>query len=404
MSELDRIIAEAVDQQHMPFAVAMVANREGVLWQGSAGRATATLDAGPDTLFRVFSMTKAVGSAAALMLVERGLLSLETPVASVVPEWDELRVLESVGPDGPVLRPPRRTCTLRHLLTHSSGLAYETFHAKQQAYQQLPGSPDILDGTATGFNYPLMFDPGEGFSYGISIDWVGRMVHRIDGRPIDRFCQEEIFDPLGMTDTAFEVDGNRDRLAGIKLRGEDGQLVAIDYEIPSRPEEYGAGHAMYSTAPDYIRFLRMVLNRGELDGRRVLGSQAIELMTTSQLVDLPVPVLKSVLPVVSADVDYFHGAPASWTAAFLRNEGDLTGRRAAGSLTWSGVLNTQYWIDPANDITAVLMTQMMPFCDPAFMRTYEAYEQAVYKTFVDSTRTSPTKSIERNADAVSQAG
>jgi methyl acetate hydrolase len=379
---LDQLLEDAVGRRDMPFAVAAVANQREILWQGNVGEAAPGVKAGPDTLFRIMSMTKAVGAIATLILVDRGRLDLETPVASVLPEFSAIRVLESIGADGPVLRPPRTTCTVRHLLTHRSGFAYETYDAKQAAYQRLPGSPNILEGTVQSLNYPLMFDPGEGFVYGIGLDWIGRLVESIDGRRIDQFCQEEIFRPLGLSSTVFELDGEEGRLASVSVRAEDGGFTEVQYNPPRRPEVYGMGFALYSTAPDYIRLLQMVLNNGELDGNRVLTAGAVELMKTNQSGNATVPVFRSVLPGLSADVDLFPaGTEMTWTAAFLRNESDIPGRRAEGSLTWAGFLNTHYWIDPTTNIAAVLMTQTLPFCDPGYMQAYDAYERLVYRLF-----------------------
>jgi methyl acetate hydrolase len=378
--QLDQLLDDAVARRAMPFAVAAMGNDREILWQGSAGEAAPGVKAGQDTLFRIMSMTKAVGATAALILLDRGRLDLETPVASVLPEFGAVQVLESIGPQGPVLRPPRTTCTIRHLLTHQSGFAYETYNANQAAYQRLPGSPNILDGTMRSLHYPLMFDPGESFVYGVGLDWIGPLVQRIDGRPIDQFCREEIFQPLGLSSTVFELDGVRDRLADVKVRAADGGFADVEYNPPSRPEVYGMGYALYSTAPDYLRLLQMVLNDGELDGNRVLSPAAVGLMKTPQSGDTTVPVFRSVLPELSADVDLFPpGTRMTWTAAFLRNESHVPGRRAAGSLTWAGFLNTHYWIDPASNIAAVLMTQTLPFCDPAYMRVYEDYERLAYQ-------------------------
>ena len=382
---LDQLLEDAAGRGDMPFAVAAVANQGEILWQGNVGEAAPGVKASPDTLFRIMSMTKAVGAIATLILVDQGRLDLETPVASVLPEFSAVRVLESIGADGPVLRPPRTTCTVRHLLTHRSGFAYETYDAKQAGYQRLPGSPNILEGTVESLNYPLMFDPGEGFVYGIGLDWIGRLVERIDGRRIDQFCQEEIFRPLGLSSTLFELDGGEGRLASVCVRAEDGGFTEIQYNPPRRPEVYGMGFALYSTASDYLRLLQMVLNNGELGGNRVLTPAAVELMKTNQSGDATVPVFRSVLPGLSADVDLFPaGTEMTWTAAFLRNESDIPGRRAGGSLTWAGFLNTHYWIDPTTGIAAVLMTQTLPFCDPGYMRAYDAYERLVYQLFGSS--------------------
>ena len=182
-----------------------------------------------------------------------------------------MKVLEGFGPYGPKLRAPRVKATLRHLATHTSGLTYEFWDSDVPKYLEVAPHPTILSGLKVSLNYPLMFDPGERWSYGIGIDWLGQMVEKVDGRKIDQFCKEEIFDPLKMPDTAFEVEDHlAARLAGIKIRGEDGNFADFSVAPPSKPEVYGMGHALYSTAPDYMRFLRMYLNKGTLDRKSVV--------------------------------------------------------------------------------------------------------------------------------------
>jgi methyl acetate hydrolase len=265
---------------------------------------------------------------------------------------------------------------LRHLLTHTCGFAYGT--------QGPAGS--ITSGTLASFFYPMTFDPGENFAYGIGVDWAALMVQRIDGRSIDRFCREEILAPLGMDDTVFELDGRRDRLAVSRTRADSGVLIEDDsWSPPEDPEVYGIGGCLYGTARDFIRYLRLLLNRGALDGVRILGPQAMELLLTNQLGELSVPIMKAFAADDAPDVDFFPETRPrmTWTAAFLRNEADIPRRRAAGSLTWAGFFNTHYWIDPRSDLAAVLLTQLQPFCDPRFIDTYIAFERAVYERFVD---------------------
>ncbi|MEV5409668.1 serine hydrolase domain-containing protein [Thermopolyspora sp. NPDC052614] len=380
---LDALLSEAVERQDLPFVVAMVADRDGVLWQGCAGQAAESSPVAPDAVFRIYSQTKGIAAAAAMILIDRGLLSMETPVASVLPEFERVRVLESLGPDGPVLRAPRTTCTLRHLLTHTSGLAYEGLDERMTAFREATPPPAAQGTLEHLFGYPMVFDPGAEFAYGVGVDWVGLMIQRIDGRTIDRFCREELFEPLGMVDTVFEPDEHRDRIPRLRQRTSDGGFTTIEVAPPPRPEFYGLGICLYSTAADYIRFLRMLLNRGELDGRRVLSERAIDLMTLNQMPDgVTVRPLESSDQPWSADIDFFPGTPKTWTAGFLRNEHAIPGMRAAGSLSWGGILNTHHWLDPANGIAAVYMTQSLPFVEPRVVAQYERFERAVYRHLV----------------------
>lgn len=379
--ELDSLLTEAVASQDLPFVVAMLADSKGVLWQGSAGLSSVMEAVDPDPVFRIYSQTKAIGAAAALILVDRGLLSLDTVVASVVPEFAEVRLLDSIGPDGPVLRAPRVACTLRHLLTHTSGLVYEGMDDRMTAYRDTTGRPVVaISSMETLLDYPMVFEPGEGFAYGVSMDWVGLIIQRVDGRTIDRFCREEIFEPLGMVDTDFEPDRYLKRIPRLNWRNTDGGFFDVDLAPPAHPEFYGLGICLYSTASDYIRFLRMVLGGGQLDGRRILSEQAIELMMTNQM-----PNGLRAGPIVSSDhnwaddIDFFPGTHITWTAAFLRNEEDIPGRRAAGSLAWAGIFNSHYWIDPTNDLAVVFMTQSLPFVEPRVMARVRDFERTVYQ-------------------------
>lgn len=381
MSELKQLIDEAVTRQDLPFAVAMTANAEGITWSGAAGERSPGQAAGTDTVFRIFSMTKAVGSTAAMILMDRGQLKPDTPVESVLPEFAQIRLLEGFDGDGkPKLRAPRVKATARHLATHTSGLTYEFWNADMPRYMAATGAPTILSGLKVALNYPLLFEPGERWDYGIGIDWLGQMVEKIDGRRIDRFCKEEIFDPLGMPDTRFEVEPHMaPRLAGVQIRGEDGKFGPFDLAPPSQPEVYGMGHALYSTAPDYMRFLRMYLNRGTLDGRRILSEAGLDAMLANQIGNTPIPVLKTVAPPITADFELFPGARKSHSMAFMRIDEDIPGMRHAGSQGWAGVLNTHYWFDPKAGLAAVLMTQSLPFVEPRYMQVYQQFERAAYR-------------------------
>ena len=379
MAVIDTVIQDAVARQDAPFLVAATANAAGTTWAGAAGDAAPGQAASSSTLFRIFSMSKSVGSLAAMILMDRGLISPDTTVQSVLPEFANLQVLAGFDGEVPQFRAPKVQATLRHLASHTSGLAYEFWNPDAPRCLAASGNPGVLSGLLSSMNYPLVFEPGEGWAYGIGIDWLGRVVEKVDGRRIDEFCRDEIFGPLRMNDTGFEVEAHMAaRLAGVKIRGEDGQFADFALAPPSMPEFYGMGHALYSTAPDYLRFLRLFLNHGMLDGARIISAAGLEKMLGNQIGDRAVPVLRSVAPPLSADFDMFPGTRKSHSLAFMRFEDDVPGMRRAGSMGWAGVLNSHYWIDPQSNLAGVLMTQSLPFGDPRYMATYQAFERAAY--------------------------
>ncbi|MEM1387062.1 MAG: serine hydrolase domain-containing protein [Pseudomonadota bacterium] len=376
MSKIDEILQNAVAASDVPFVVAMAANSSEIVYSGAFGHAAEGRAAQLDTAFRVFSMTKAVGSVAAMILIDRGALSMDTPVADILPEWNDLQVLDGWDGDTPKLRAPKTQATVRNLATHTSGLEYEFWNADMAKYLEVTEATPILSGLKAGLKYPLMSDPGTRWGYGPSIDWLGQIVEQVDGRRIDAFCHDEIFGPLGMTSTAFEPDALADRLAAVSIRGEDGKFGPFEIAPPPTPEVYGMGHALYSTAPDYLTFLRMVLNKGELNGARVLSEAAVAEMTADQMQGLTFQRMVSVAPPLTADVALPAGTTHSF--AFVRSEADVPGARHKGSQSWAGVCNTHYWIDPAADLAAVIMTQSLPFVEEPLMRTYQAYEEGLY--------------------------
>ena len=381
MRDLNEVLESAVTDNAAPFIVAMAGDSNGVNFAGAAGQAAEGVDASVDTVFRIFSMTKAVGSIAATILIDRGTMSMHTPVVDILPEWENLKVLDHFKGDTPVLRAPKTTATIRHLATHTSGLEYEFWNPDVPAYMEHTGHPTVLSGLRAALNYPLTSDPGTRWGYGIGIDWLGQVVEALDGRRIDHFCEDEIFGPLGMSNTAFEPDLLADRLADVSIRGEDGNFGPMELAPPPMPEVYGMGHALYSTAGDYMKLLRMVLNKGELDGNRVLSERAIAQMCSDQMGELSFEKMVSVSP-LSADVE-LEGDPSHSFMAAL-NRCDIPGKRAAGTMSWAGVLNSHYWVDPENDVAAVFMTQSLPFVEPAFMEAYDAYERAVYASLDDT--------------------
>ncbi|MEP5728486.1 MAG: serine hydrolase domain-containing protein [Sulfitobacter sp.] len=375
MGDMRTVLDTAVEDHNVPFVVAMTANAEGVTFSGASGDAAEGRAAAEDTVFRIFSMTKAVGSVAAMILIDRGKLSMDTPVGDILPEWNTLQVLDGFNDAGPILRTPKTVATVRHLATHTSGMEYEFWNADVPKFMEVTGHPTILSGLNVAMHYPLTTDPGTRWGYGPSIDWLGGVVEAVDGRRIDQFCREEIFEPLGMASSAFEPDGLEDRLSGVSIRGEDGKFVGMELAPPPQPEFYGMGHAMYSTAPDYLRFLRMILGKGQLDGKRILSEASVAEMTKDQMQGLTFDTMRSVSP-LTADV-VLEGDPVHSFIA-VTNRQEIPGKRSAGAQSWAGVCNSHYWVDPAKGVAAVIMTQSLPFVEKPFMDTYDAFERAVY--------------------------
>lgn len=377
-----QILDDAVASGQVPGAVAMAVHGNGeVIAEGVAG--VADVDSGApmrhDSFFRLFSMSKAVGTTAAAMLIEDGSLTFDTPVTDVLPEFGELGVCDGFDGDTPRVRAPTTPCTVGHLATHTSGLTYGIWNETQAKLDAL-GATSVLSGLRSSLlESPMVFDPGTAWAYGIGIDWLGRVVEAVSGRSIDEFLTERLFEPLGMHDTVFERDGREDRLVGVHTYAPDGSITAMpDIGPPPAPEFYGMGHALLGTAGDYLRFLRMFLNRGELDGARVLQPETIEWMFRNHIGDLDVTRFVSTHPLSAPEFEPVYGAPAKHGFGFVTNTDDIEGRRRAGSQSWAGVMNTHMWVDPTADVAGVILTQILPFGDPRMLAVYEAFERDVY--------------------------
>ncbi len=381
MSDIDDVLEAAVDRGEVPGVVAMAATKDGSFYSGAFGKRSIAgdQDMTVDTVFRIFSMTKAVGTTAAMQLVERGLLDLDAPVDSILPEFGELQVLEGFDGDKPRMRAPKTKATVRQLATHTSGLCYEFWNADTAKYLEVTGNPGVLSGLKQGLFYPLTFDPGTKWDYGISTDWLGRVVEEVSGKRLDRYYRDEIFAPLGMTDTAFECeDAMRDRLVTVHRRGPNDELDVTELDPPSHPEFYGAGHGLYSTASDYTQFLVMLLKRGTHNGAQVLRPETVDLMCQNHIGELEIGNLISVAPAVSNDAEFFPGMAKKHGLGFMINMEQVPEGRAAGSLCWAGALNTYFWFDPSNGIAGAILMQLMPFADHKAIELLVDFERAVY--------------------------
>ncbi|NMG39916.1 serine hydrolase [Chelativorans sp. ZYF759] len=378
MGEIAALLDRAVAAQAAPFLVAQTVSAEATLHCHAAGVARPGVAAADDTVLRIFSQTKAIGALAAMILIERGKFGFDTPVGEILPAFDDLPVLEGFDGETPRLRKQRTVCTVAHLASHTSGLAYEYWNADTKRWMEITGHPTVFSGKLSALNYALVSDPGTQWHYGPGVDWLGRVVEAADGRRIDDFCRQEIFEPLAMGSTAFELDEKlHGRLADAVSRDGAGFRPSRSGPAP-QPEFYGMGHALYSTTHDYGRFLRMVLRGGELDGNRILKPESVASLLAARSGGIAVSPLRSIAPRVSRDHDPFPGLALSHSFAWCRLDEDAPGRRRAGSQFWAGALNTHSWLDPQTGIAGLFMTQLAPFADETLMAAYEAYERAVY--------------------------
>ena len=323
-----------------------------------------------DTIFRFYSMTKPITSVALMQLHERGAFQLTDPVSRFIPQWRDLQVM--CGGEWPNFetRPAERPMSMRDVLSHQSGLTYgfmegslETAYNKADVYQAgtMKGRDlqSMIDRLA---EMPLKFSPGDNWNYGVSTDVCGYLVQVLSGQPFDEYLQEHIFDPLGMEDTGFDVPPEKiDRFAANYERGPDKQLRLLDDPATSNYAEpqtfFSGGGGLVSTAHDYHRFCQMMLNEGELDGVRLLGPKTIELMTMNHLPggqDLSERALGSFSETANDGVGFGLGFAMIVDLPRTQNVGSI------GEYYWGGAASTIFWIDPAEDMIVIFLTQFMP--------------------------------------------
>ncbi|HUN43218.1 MAG TPA: serine hydrolase domain-containing protein [Acetobacteraceae bacterium] len=373
-------LRRAAETGDIPGVVAAAATRDGVIFEDGFG--VRDLGSGApmtaDTVVWIASMTKAVTGACAMQLVEQGKLSLDGDIAAVLPELGRVQVLDGFDADGkPRLRAPKRAITLRHLLTHTAGFTYDMWNADMTRYMEVTGTPGIISCQNAALTTPLVFDPGEKWEYGISIDWAGKAVEAVSGQTLAAYMAENIFAPLGMADTAFRIgEAQRKRLAKIHARTPEG-IVATDTEIPQEPEFHMGGGGLYATVGDYLKFTQMILHGGRFNGAQVLRPETVATMSQNAMGGVVCNAMKTAAPGLTHDVDFLAGM--KWGLSFLINPQPLPTGRSAGSLAWAGLANSYFWIDPARGVTGVYAAQLLPFFDPEAVAAFEGFETAVYQ-------------------------
>lgn len=369
-SEIKALLDGAVAGGAVHGVAAMVVDRNGPLFHHAAG------EANERTLFRNASMTKAVATTAALQLIEQGRLELDATVASIVPEFGQLQLLDGFDGDTPRLRAPASQATVRQLMTHTSGLGYFFTNDKLHRWHALTGEPNVLSGLKRSIHPPLVNDPGTTWEYSVSTDWLGLVVEKITGQSLGQAIQQRIYAPLGMQDSSFSPSPEqRTRLLRVMQRQADGSLAPSQVEIAEAPEFDSGGGGSYGTIQDYARFVHAWLN----DGAGVLQPATAQLAMQNHIGGIQLPqLLKATDPLLSNDVPSLP-VPQGWGLGFHLTLADLPGMRSHGTGDWAGLFNSYYWIDRAKGIGGILMTQLLPFFDMQVVQTLVGFEMAVYR-------------------------
>jgi len=391
LARIDRYFMRYVDDGRLPGWLVLVSRHGRIVHTSTYGwrDVAARLPVEPDTLFRIHSMTKPVTSVAAMMLYEEGAFELSDPVSHFVPAFADMRVYLGGPAAKPVTVPAASPVTIQHLLTHTSGLTYgfHRVHVVDELYRDAgfewatPPGKDLAACCEAWASLPLLFQPGAEWNYSVASDVLGRVVEVASGQPLDRFFAERIFGPLGMVDTCFSVAGDgAHRLAALYVHGPDGRATRFDTLGTAAlrpPAMLSGGGGLVSSAADYLRFARMLADEGQLDGVRLLGSRTALRMTRNHLPG-------------GADLDSF-GRPLHAGESFagvgfglglavVRDPIAYGTLCSPGEYSWGGAASTAFWVDPAEDIIVIFLTQLMPSSTYPLRRTLR---QLVYQALTD---------------------
>jgi CubicO group peptidase (beta-lactamase class C family) len=380
-SEIDQLLRQKCDAKEIPGVVAMAATGSETIYQGAFGKRDLTRDDAmtADSVFWIASMTKAITTAAGMQLVEQGKLKLDEPIGKLLPDLASPQVLEGFDAAGnPKLRPAKNPITLRQLMTHTAGFAYDMWNGDMVKYLEKTGTPGIISCLNAALKTPLASDPGTRWEYGTNIDFVGKAVEAVSGKKLDAYLRDNIFAPLGMNDTAFKIsDSMRKRLVGMHARAPEG-LGPFPFEMEQNPEFHMGGGGLYGTAADYIKFTQMILNKGKGNGNQLLKPETVALMGQNNIGALEIGKMTTALPPFTNDVDLFPGMSKKWGLSFLINTAKTPEGRSPNSLFWAGLANTYFWIDPARNVTGVILMQLLPFADRLCLEAFAGFERGIY--------------------------
>jgi len=380
-TSLDDTMRSALAASGVPGVVVAATDRNRVLYHGAFGVADLETKRPmtEDAMFRIASMTKAITSIAAMQLIEQKRFTLDNPVEKYLPDFAKLQVIESFDSATGAyrLRPATKSVTVRHLFTHTSGLGYNFTSATVRDFKPRAGERYPVG--------PLLFEPGDRWLYSTSTDQLGRLVEAVSGQSLADYFHAHIFAPLKMPDTYYNIPPDKHaRLAALHRRRPDGSMIKDPNQLPTTLPLIIGGGGLTSTAADYIRFVRMILNNGELDGARIVSADTIAQMSRNQIGALGVPAVKTAMPERSADFSFIADGRDKWGLGFLIAAAATPGGPSAGSLSWGGINNTYFWIDRSRGVAGVILMQFLPFADPKALALYDTFKRGIYR-LADST-------------------
>jgi CubicO group peptidase (beta-lactamase class C family) len=373
--EISRFLEDAVEAGRVPGLVALVTDRSGIVYHEAFGKqnVAADFDMDRDTIFRIYSMTKPITSVGVMMLVDEGLIGLDDPVSRYLPGLANPQVLQDVDLVQGTWssRPASGEITIRQLLTHTSGLGYA--FSSPILYRLLD-----LDQRAT--ELPLLDDPGARWIYGESTRVLGEVIEVASGQLLDTFMRNRIFRPLGMDETGFVVLEDRiPRLATTHQR-QGGVLEEAANPEPPVYFEVRGDSRLTTTASDYARFLRMLLNEGQADGSRLLDPATAGLMRVNQIGELRVESQPVGDPAATRPFPLGAGRDTFGLGFQITGAGGGPNTRSPGSYSWSGLQNTHFWVDPVEGVAGILFMQVLPFYDEAAIEILQGFEERVYRS------------------------
>jgi len=360
---------EAVKKGDAPAIVEIVVNRDGVLYQGTAGLAA-------NTIFNIASMTKPVTSVAIMMLAEQGKLKIDDPVSKYLDGYDKLQVISKFNAADVTYetRPAKTVMTIKHLLSHTSGIGYSFTNPIEYA---------LVNKTKKGeWELPLLDDPGTKFNYSASTRVLGFIVEKVTGSPLEPWYQEHIFRPLGMVDTSWAVAPDKQARLAPQFTRANGKMEPLPKAtVPSAPTAPFRGDGgLYSTVEDYSKFVRMLLNEGTLGSAKILSPASVRQMGQNAM--------GSIFVQLQPDADKQRTRPFPLGAGkdkfglgfqLAADDPGTKGFRSPGSMSWAGIFNTEFWVDPVRKIGGVHMMQLLPFYDEGAIRALRGFEGTLYR-------------------------